>query len=181
MQKSIETQLSEARARAMTARIEIDTTASAPDGSVVYVTSESDARVAYAVTRDMDGNLTCSCPARVVCKHTALAMLCYDLSYHVDPMTLAAQARVKAFRFLAGYLAALETPADPMEQYHATVAAWNAAALAETEASLAARQDVPRLLAGLLLAGTWLARQALAAKWEREDQYQRARWDNFAC
>lgn len=145
--KSLEQQISEAKTRAMKARIEIDSTNSAPDGSCTKVTSERDARVTYTVARNHEGVLACDCEARVVCKHIGLALLT-GIEYHIDPMALAVEARVKAFRFLDAYLASVpaaqEAPAAvtlaaQMADYYERLHTANEAAMVVTEATLAAQ------------------------------------------
>ena len=84
MTKTLDQQISEAKAQATTARIAVDLAASMPNSSLIRVTSERDPTITYAITRDPEGKLTCSCPARVVCKHIGL-VLSQGINYHVLP------------------------------------------------------------------------------------------------
>lgn len=108
--KTLEQQIACAKARAMTARIEIDFTYSRPDGSSVKVTSERDASHTYTVQRGADGCLHCDCEARCVCKHIALAMIVFDMPYQVT-MAQAQVARLEAFHLVDALLASLPVPA----------------------------------------------------------------------
>lgn len=181
MQKSLEQQLIEAIAHAMTARIEIDTTASAPDGSVTIVTSEKQASESYVVTRDFDGNLTCSCPARVVCKHVGICLLT-GLEYHVDLLAEAQAAPREAFLRVDAWLASLEAPAS--EQSAASAALVLVERSERTLANVACSQEerlralacLPVVIAAYaVVMGSAHVQQWYQAKEERWDRYQAAR------
>lgn len=193
--KTIEQQLSEAKARALTARIEIDSTNSLPDGSLTLVTSEQKASETYAVTRDIDGNLACNCPARVVCKHIGLCLLTGN-AYHVDPMQQAQAARLAAFCKVDAWLASL--PEVQMAAALALVAQQNEQALAEEWASAGvtlagvtsseesklialARAEVASILSYAIVTTPILARRMQAERAEAWERYQEARQNNFYC
>lgn len=113
--KSIEQQITEALTRAKAARIEIDTTNSTR--TITYVTSEQDACTTYAVTRNAEGMLVCTCPSRVVCKHVAIVMLANDEPYAVT-MEQAVAARLEAFQMVDAWLATVQdAPVAPLVGY----------------------------------------------------------------
>lgn len=147
--KTLEQQIETAKAHAMTARIEIDTTNSLPDGSKTVVTSEQCASTTYTVTRNEQGCLVCTCPSRVVCKHTALVMLALGIEYQVavaDPMAEAKAARLEAFRLVDAMLALV--PTAPVAAYNVLDEAAKVAALAEASAEAQTLVTMPRALTG---------------------------------
>lgn len=109
MQKSLDQQIAEAIERARTSTISVLHS----DERTITVTSGTPGHEPYVVSRDTDGNLSCSCPAQVVCKHVGLLLLSGE-EYHVDIMAAAQQARLEAFKDVAVWLDCL--PATPAHQ-----------------------------------------------------------------
>ncbi len=76
-------QLTKACARAVTGTNTIVRLGNDESGLLAILTSARDARLAYTIRRDQaSGTLTCSCPARVVCKHIGLLLVQYGVPYH---------------------------------------------------------------------------------------------------
>lgn len=187
MRKPLEQQISEAKARALTARIEIDTTVNTPFGSYILVTSEQDATITYAITRDPEGNLTCSCPARVVCKHIGLVLL-RGMGYHVPPGEAKQAAQLAAFRHRDAGLTNSEASATPQSEVSValTLAERSERTLAGQtsgqEERLRALAYLPVAIAAYAVilgpAHAWQWHQAKEDQWDR---YQACRMSQCWC
>lgn len=73
--KTLSQQIVEARARAAKCTsLYIVMIGFNEDGFKAKVNSASTPDTEYTITRDIDGNLSCSCPATIICKHVGLIM-----------------------------------------------------------------------------------------------------------
>ncbi len=152
VQKSIETQITEARARATTCSCRVLLIRCAAPDVLAILTSAQDASRVYTIRRDQtSGMLRCSCPATVVCKHIGLLLVLHGVPYHTHarpaqalpvtpnsnhPETIAGEADE------LGEEPCSFTPAEAARQVPLRpVAAWLASLVAptteETEASVA--------------------------------------------
>lgn len=83
VQKSIETQITEARARATICSCRVLLIRCAAPDVLAILTSAQDASRVYTIRRDQtSGILKCSCPATVVCKHIGLLLVRHGVPYH---------------------------------------------------------------------------------------------------
>jgi len=131
----------------------------------------SDGVTLYVVCQD-DNGLRCNCKSSYYCKHQAVCQ---------QRLNEQQAEREQAMQDALAEVAARESVAAQMEAWHAQVAAWNDAALAETDAWQAARQDAPRLLAALLLYGAALGQAKAAEREAQWQRYQTARENNWYC
>ena len=172
--KTEDQQISDAKARAKIARIGIDRTASKSDGSLIKVTSEQDATITYDVTRDLQGKLICSCPARVICKHIGVVLL-LGIKYHVPPMVDAPAVRLEARTTEGGAASVALKLTEHSERTLANVRY-------SQEERLQALAYLPVAIAAYAVilgpAHAWQWHEAKEAQWEK---YQAARIGNYLC
>ncbi len=122
-----------------------------------WVVTGSDGLTVYAVTEPAPESFACTCPARGYCKHIAKVE---------EKLAHEQQAREAA---LAEAMA--EVYAQEQAERSAAIQAWNDAAVAETEAALAAQPFTGYDVVGAALA-IFNAEVERTAQWER---YQDAR------